>query len=197
VGVFVTGAALLVVAGLLVVPEIAALAGLQGKIEIQHVAGLLAGLGVPIIFTSVVIVLPASRRDRVGVAAGSAITVAGAVLFWNVYPQRWAGAQNSLAFEVAIVYFVGGCLALWFVFAAIANFKLRNNPAGKVSLEIRKEGETRTIEVTRSELQRYRQLAGDGGTAAILSELDVEHDGSSETEPTDETANRRQPATRR
>jgi hypothetical protein len=124
--------------------------------------------------------------------------VAGVALFWNVYPQRWAGAQNSLAFEVAIVYFVGGCLALWFVFAAIANFKLRNNPAGKVSLEIRKEGETRTVEVTRSELQRYRQLAGDGGTAAILSELDVEHDASSETEQaTDGTADRRQTATRR
>ncbi|MFB6179907.1 MAG: hypothetical protein ABEI77_09320, partial [Halorientalis sp.] len=61
-------------------------------------------------------------------------------------------------------------VALWFVFVALANFRRRNNPHGRVTLEIEKEGETRRVEVSRSE---YRAMVSDGGSADdILTEID-------------------------
>jgi hypothetical protein len=133
-------------------------------------AGVLAGLGVPALLLSVVFVLPASTRRRAGVVAGSALTVVGVWLFWQAYPSNWTRTANSMAFETVMLYAVGAAVALWFVFAALATFRRRNTPQGTVELEVVRQGETKTVEVSR---HRYQELVSDGGDASqVLEELD-------------------------
>jgi len=123
-------------------------------------AGITAGVGVPAMLLGVVVVLPASRRQRLGVLAGTTLAAAGISLFWYAYPARWTRTADPLAFETLLVYGLGCAIALWFVFSAIASTRLRNNPQGTVSLEVIRQGETKTIEVSHRE---YQNLVSDGG----------------------------------
>jgi hypothetical protein len=133
-------------------------------------AGVLAGMGIPAMFLSVVFVLPASRRARLGVVAGSALSVAGTWLFWQAYPMNWTRTANSMAFETVMLYGVGGAVALWFVFTAVASFRRRNNPQGTVELEVVRQGQTKTVEVSRD---RYRRIVSDGGDASdVIREIE-------------------------
>jgi hypothetical protein len=125
-------------------------------------AGVAAGLGVPAMLLGVVVVLPASVRQRLGVVVGALVATGGVWLFWEVYPDQWTRTANSLAFETLLLYGLGCAVALWFVFSTIASFRLRNNPQGMIRLEVVTEGSTETIEVSES---RYRQLVSDGGDA--------------------------------
>jgi uncharacterized membrane protein YqjE len=133
-------------------------------------AGLFAGVGVPAMLCGVVFVLPANRRQRAGVLAGALLTLAGVALFWHVYPAQWTRTGQSLAFPTALVYGLGGAVALWFVFAAIASTRLRNTPAGTVTLELVRSGSTRTVRLSRD---RYESLVSDGGNPAdVIRELE-------------------------
>jgi hypothetical protein len=133
-------------------------------------SGVLAGLGVPAMFLAVVVVLPASRRARVGVVAGSTLSVAGTWLFWQAYPTQWTRTANSMAFETVMLYGIGGAVALWFVFSAVASFRRRNNPQGTVELEVVRQGQTKTVEVSRD---RYQRIISDGGDASdVIREIE-------------------------
>jgi hypothetical protein len=158
---FVSGALAVVVAILVPTTDLAALADATTRTAVRRLAGTLAGLGIPAMFLSVVVVLPASRRERLGVVAGAFLSVGGVFLFRYAYPTQWVSSGESLAFPTAMLYFVGGSVALWFVFSAVATFKLRNNPHGTVTLEVVRQGETREIEVSRDEYRRYRRAARD------------------------------------
>lgn len=163
----------------LVLTGVGALAGLialglvalsPGDQSAMKVAGITAGLGVPAMLLGIVVVLPASRQNRLGVLAGAALTVIGVALFWVAYPSRWTRTDSSLAFETLIIYAIGAAIALWFVFSALAAARIRNSPLGTVELEVVREGETQTIEVSHD---RYRELVSDGGDAAdVLKELE-------------------------
>ncbi|PSQ32461.1 hypothetical protein BRD09_03530, partial [Halobacteriales archaeon SW_10_68_16] len=135
-------------------------------------AGILAGLGVPALLLAVVFVLPASTRERVGVVLGSAVTVVGVWLFQHAYPTRWTRTADSLAFETAMVYGLGGAVALWYVFTALATVRMRNVPQGTVEVEVVRDGGTRTVEVSRD---RYREMVSDGDdTGPLIEKLDGE-----------------------
>jgi hypothetical protein len=123
-------------------------------------AGIAAGSGIPAMLLGVVVVLPASLRQRIGVLSGTGLAFGGVSLFQYAYPFRWTRTANSLAFETLLLYGVGCALAVWFVFAAIASTRLRNNPQGTVSLEVIRQGETRTVELSR---EQYREVVSDGG----------------------------------
>lgn len=165
--------ALAVVAAILVLTTgLATLLGATTEIAAKRFAGALAGLGIPAMVLGVVAVLPASRRERLGVVAGTLLSVAGVGLFWHAYPTRWTGTTESLAFPTAMLYFVGGSVALWFVLSAVATFKLRNNPQGTVQLEVVRQGETREIQVSQAEYCRYRQAIREGGDGDVRDELE-------------------------
>lgn len=172
------GGALFVCGALAIVAAIAVTAGLESLVdataewERRQLAGTLAGLGTPAMLLGVVVVLPASRRERVGVVAGTLLSVGGVALFRYAYPTRWVGDSVSLAFPTAMLYFVGGSVALWFVFTTVATFKLRNNPHGTVTLEVVRHGQVREIEVSRDEYRRYRQAAREDNDAAVRRELE-------------------------
>lgn len=126
-------------------------------------AGLAAGSGVPAMLLGIVVVLPASTRQRTGVLLGTVLAAGGVYLFQFAYPSRWTRTADPLAFETLLLYGVGCALAVWFVFSAIASTRLRNNPQGTVSLEVITQGETRTVELSR---EQYRKVLSDGGDPA-------------------------------
>ena len=149
----------------------------------KRAAGIAAGLGVPSMLLGVVVVLPTSRRNRLGVLAGTGLTVLGVVLFWYAYPDRWTRTTDPMAFETLGAYAAGCAIGLWFVFSALASTRLRNVPHGTVELEVVREGETRTVEVSRD---RYQDIVGDGGeTVESLPGLGAESEDTDTDTDTD------------
>ena len=167
---FVCGA-LAVVAAIAVATDLGLVAA-SAEWELRRLAGTMAGLGIPAMLLGVVVVLPASRRERVGVVAGALVSVGSVALFRYAYPTRWVGDATSYAFPTAMVYFVGGSVALWFVFTTVATFKLRNNPHGTVTLEVVRQGEVREIEVSQGEYRQYRQAVREDNDDAVRRELE-------------------------
>lgn len=169
----VAGGSALVVVGVLGVLAAMALTWLGGDTTAtKRLAGVVAGICIPVMLLGVVVVLPASTRQRLGVVVGTLLAWGGTYLFFYVYPDRWTRTAEPLAFETLLLYGAGCALALWFVFAAIASLRLRNNPQGTVSLEVIRQGETETIEVSR---RQYSQLVSDGGDPKrIVRELEDE-----------------------
>jgi len=165
------GLVLAAVGGLAVLAAMALVALGPENTGAKRSAGIAAGLGVPAMLLGVVVVLPASRRNRLGVLAGTGLTVLGVLLFWFAYPDRWTRTADSLAFETLGVYAAGCVIGLWFVFSALASTRLRNVPRGTVELEVVREDETRTVKVSRD---RYEALVGDGGSDdEVLTELET------------------------
>ncbi|QSG07579.1 DUF7139 domain-containing protein [Halapricum desulfuricans] len=176
VGTFLAGVAAIAAAIALVATPLGEALGLTGQYEAREAAGVLAGLGVPAILLSVVAVLPSSRRQGIGVVAGAAVSLVGVGLFVYAYPWMWPPAEPSYAFETTMVYFFGSLLALWSVFSTVASYRVRNDPQGTVRMEVTREGETRTVRVSREQYQQYRQaIRGDGGEQSdVIRELESE-----------------------
>ena len=177
----VAGVALSVVGALAVVLAILVattpLADFFGATDIraaEKLAGTVGGLGIPAMFLGVVAVLPSSRGEQVGVAAGAGLCLAGLALFQVAYPYDWTTGPRTLAFETTILYFLGACLAFWCVFTAMASFRLRNNPQGTVRLELKHRGESKTVHVSPEEYRRYADaVRSDGGeTEQVIRELE-------------------------
>jgi len=163
------GLSLLAVGVFAVAAALVLLAGWGHSTTAKWYAGLAAGAGIPVMLLGVVVVVPASRRERLGVLAGTVLAAGGVALFSQVYPGRWTRTADPLAFETLILYGLGCAIALWFVFTALASFRLRNNPQGTVQLEVVRQGETQTLELSRD---RYQQLLSDGGDAEdVIREL--------------------------
>lgn len=165
----------LVLVGIGVIAVVAAMALLAvggDSTTAKLYAGVAAGAGIPAMLLGVVVVLPASQRARGGVLLGAILAGAGVVLFWQVYPERWTRTADPLAFETTMLYGLGCAIALWFVFSALASFRLRNNPQGTVELEVVRPGETKTVEVSHDQ---YRRMVSDGGDAeSVIREIESE-----------------------
>ncbi|MFC7166590.1 DUF7139 domain-containing protein [Halospeciosus flavus] len=164
-GLFAAGA-LMVVAGVVVgttgitLPESYTMTAVYGARE-QAVT--LVGLGVPAAFLGIYTVLPANRVQRGAAAVGGLLTVAGIALFRSAYPYDWFARQGIPSTEVltlVAVYSLGMMTVMWCLFTAIATFKRRNDPGGTVTLTMEQNGETRTVEVPREELD-------DGGSISL------------------------------
>lgn len=175
---FVVGMVAIVAAIVVGTGSVNGLVGAESVVAAQGIAGIIAGLGIPALMVGVVVVLPASRRERLGVVAGTLCCFAGVWLFTQAYPHRWTDGPDPLAFPTMVTYFLGGCVAFWFVFTAIADFHVRNNPTDTVRMELKREGDTRTVQVSREEYKQYRNaIRGDGGqTEDVIRELESRFD---------------------
>lgn len=165
---FTVGAVLTVVG--IVVATAAGNSGAFGMnvFEARELAGVLAGVGLPATFLGAMAVLPrAARHVRVAAVLGSAVAVAGVLLFTEVYPQAWF----SNAWIVVPIYFVGALTTFWCLFVSVATFKARNDPGGTIDFQVRKEGRTRVVEVP-------SRLQGLGGIGLLGSTPD----GDAETQ---------------
>lgn len=169
---FLVGSLLVVVGIVAATTDVLSLVGL-GTFGSRRVAGLLAGLGVPAAFLAGFVVLPSSsKRHRAAGLIGASIAVFGVSLFWYAYPEHWAGYGRNLTLPVVAVYFFGIITAFWSLFAAILQFKTRNDPGGTVSLNVATKVETRTVEVP-SEESESGGMGGVGFMGDLVGEADA------------------------
>jgi MFS family permease len=168
------GCVAVLVGVLVVTTPLSAVFGAEDGQAARRIAGVLAGAGVPVALAGVVGVLPTSRKERAGVLAGALVCGIAVGMFAWAYPAQWSSGTSPAAFATTLTYLAGGALALWFVFTAIADFRTRNNPHDSVRVELRRQGETKTVELSPSEYQRYRNaVASDGGeTQQVIRELE-------------------------
>ncbi|GAD51740.1 hypothetical protein MBEHAL_0500 [Halarchaeum acidiphilum MH1-52-1] len=143
-------------------------------------------LGVPAIFVGVFTVLPASRFHRVAAAGGALVAVVGTVVLRYAYPHRWYAGGGSVpsttALGGALVYAFGLIVTFWCLFTAVATFKTRNAPGGTVTLTVTEDGQTRTVEVPREDLDDARDAVSEGSFGGVGVFGGVE-----QTDPTDPT----------
>ena len=156
VGLFVAGAALLLTA--IVVAGSGVLTSRGYSIgETRWLGGVLGGVGLPALSLGVVTVLPADRRTRAAALVGASLSIFGVAIFAHAYPCQWIGTTCAnpgvdLTLPTAGVYALGMLTTVGCLLVGIANVKIRNDPGGTVTMEVTRQGETRTVEVDRSEL---------------------------------------------
>jgi hypothetical protein len=153
VGLFVVGAAMLLVAIAATTTDVLVSRGLTLG-QAREFGGIVGGVGVPAVFLGVLTVLPADRRTRAAAVIGATVSLLGVGLFAHAYPCRWisatCGTGSDLTLPTVGVYFLGTMTTFWCLFVGVANFKTRNDPGGTARLDVVKRGETRVVEVDRS-----------------------------------------------
>ena len=179
VGLFAAGALLVVLGILLATTSLHTAFGLD-VFGAREVAGVLAGLGVPAVFVGIFSVLPASQRVRAAAAIGAGVSMLGVALFTYAYPRHWAGYNRQLTLPVVAVYFFGVLVTFGCLFVAVVNFKTRNDPGGTVTLEVAHEGEVRTVEVEKGDLDEFEDIEN---LNALQTELADAAAGDPENDP--------------
>lgn len=135
----------------------------------RHVAGVLAGFGVPMALLGTLALFPARRRVRSTAAIGAGITILGVTLFWYAYPSDWAGYGRDLTPYVSAIYAFGVVTIGWALFSTVATFKQRNDPGGTVTLHLTPStGQRRLLEFARAGLRHAG--FGEGGWFASTTE---------------------------
>lgn len=155
------GAAAVVLGVAMVVLALAIAAGpvaeWLGHSDARSVAGVLAGLGLPVALLGVFAVLPASNPTRAAAAIGASLAALGVGLFNATYPDRWLSAEPLTALAVIGVYAVGVLVTIWCLFVGVATLSRRRRPGETARVAVTDRG---TIELVRS--------SGDGGGSVGL-----------------------------
>jgi len=138
----------MVVGGILVATTGVGDAAGLGTVAARRVAGILAGLGLPLAFLGVFSVLPSGATTRAAAVIGASVSAFGVALFGVAYPAQWFGAGDPLAVVTVGVYFAGGLTTLTCLFAGLATFKTRTDPGGTARMEITEEGTVRVVKDT-------------------------------------------------
>ncbi|SFR37635.1 DUF7139 domain-containing protein [Halogeometricum limi] len=189
-GVFVVGV-LLVLAGIVVATTEILLGGGTTLTHVRELGGILAGVGVPMVFLGIFTVTPSGRLTKAAAVVGAGIALVGVALFWHAYPCQWSGSNcgaglADLTLLTVVVYFVGALTTFWCLFVGVANFKTRNAPGGTATVEVTKKGETRYVEVDRSRggLGGIGFLGGtpDGDAETQTAEASTVSDGGTDAE---------------
>jgi len=173
----------LVVAGIVVATTDVLMGGGTTLFDVREYGGILAGLGVPAVFLGISAVLPAERSTRAAAGIGASVAVLGVALFAHAYPCRWSGANCApgmvdLTLPTVGVYFLGALTTFWCLFVGIANFKTRNDPGGTVTMEVTRQGETKVIEVDRTQSHGSVGLGGSSSTPTATVGAEVSDGGS-------------------
>ncbi len=145
---FGAGTLLVVAAIALATTELGAVFDLD-VIGSRHVAGVLAGFGIPAVLLGVFAVLPAKPITRATAGIGATLALFGVALFVTAYPERWLSNEPSFAVTTMLVYGLGVLVTFWCVFLAAATFKTRNDPGGTARIEVTDEGTIRVISADR------------------------------------------------
>jgi drug/metabolite transporter (DMT)-like permease len=111
-GVLVVASSLLAGAVVLATSITVATAAGLSTVEANEIARLLGGLGLPLVFVGVLVVVPASRRSSVLAVIGLALAVVGVGAFGWAYPDRWLGDALDLTLPIVSLYGIGLLLAL-------------------------------------------------------------------------------------
>ena len=165
-GLFLGGSLLLVTGIVIATTDVLAVFGVAAW-KAWEVAGLLAGLGLPAAILGIFAVLPADREVRAAAVVGAAVAVLGVGLFAHAFPHYWIGNSPNLAPLATGVYFLGTITTFLCLFAGVANFKTRNDPADTVQVELTRGGETRVVEVDPEAIDGDLESIADGGEGGV------------------------------
>jgi hypothetical protein len=149
----------------------------------RRVAGVLAGLGLPLAFLGVFSVLPSGATTRAVAVIGASVSAFGVALFGVAYPTQWFGAGDPLAAVTVVVYFAGGLATLSCLFAGLATFKTRTDPGGTARMEITEEGRVRVVEdttVSSPNTGGAGPVGSGGGARSHISQVHEETDDDAE-----------------
>lgn len=102
--------------------------------EMWGVGAKFAGIGVPLAFTGVFVVVPAPRRDQVLAASGIVVAFFGIALFDYAYPHRWSGDPLDLTPLVFAVYTLGAFLMFGALFRSVLDIEV-SLPRSSLSFE--------------------------------------------------------------
>lgn len=88
------------------------------------VGAIFAGVGLPVAFTGVFVVVPAPRRDQAIAAAGILVAFFGVLFFDYAYPTRWQGDPTDLTPFVFAVYALGSFLMFGALFRSVLDIDI-------------------------------------------------------------------------
>ncbi len=91
--------------------------------EAWRVAGIFAGIGLPLMIVGLFTILPATNTQRLGAGIGLMLVIAGVILFAMNFPNQWYGDETDRTFLVVSTYFTGAVLTLFYLFLSVANFQ--------------------------------------------------------------------------
>ena len=150
-GLFALGAGLIVAGIVVSTTNLAEAALALGTYQARELAGVLAGLGLPVIMAGAFAVFPAGKRTQAAAVIGTSVMLFGVALFWFAYPTYWiSGPEASPLLTMATmgVYFAGTATTTWCLFLAVATFKTRKDPGGTARMQMTEEGKIRLVEDT-------------------------------------------------
>ncbi|QIO22312.1 hypothetical protein [Haloarcula sp. JP-L23] len=148
-GLFLAGVAGLVAAIALATTNVGSTVGL-GDYAARKAAGILAGIGLPVVVLGVFAVLPASRRVRATAILGACVSMLGVAVFQHIYPYNWMTNAPLQALGTSIVYVAGVLTTFWCLFVALATFNTRKSPGGTARMAVTEEGTIKLVEEARS-----------------------------------------------
>ena len=164
---------------------VASLFGATIDWERWGVGAIFAGVGLPLAFTGVFVVVPAPRRDQAIAASGILVAFLGVLLFDYAYPSMWQGDPLDLSPLVFTVYALGSFLMFGALFRSVLDIEI-SLPRTSLSFEYneRKDGlpdrEERVAEMS--------STSTDGGTGGGVGGAGI----SVDTNATDATVVRKE-----
>jgi len=141
--------------------------------DTQEIGGVLAALGLPIVFGSALLVSKNVLRKHVlSYAAGTFLTMVAIGVFVLQFPQNWTVNSWSSIPLISFLFLGGTSLNIYTVFWVIIRFKIRNSPGGTVDITIEENGRTRTVTVERSVIEqtsreKIKNIASSGGVGLL------------------------------
>jgi hypothetical protein len=88
------------------------------------VGAIFAGVGLPLAFTGVFVVVPAPRRDQAIAVSGILVSFLGVLFFDYAYPTMWQGDSPDLSPLVFAVYALGSFLMFGALFRSVLDIEI-------------------------------------------------------------------------
>lgn len=147
---------------------VASLFGATVDWERWGVGAIFAGIGLPVAFTGVFVVVPAPRRDQAVAASGILVSFLGVLLFDHAYPNMWQGDPLDLTPLVFAVYALGSFLMFGALFRSVLDIDV-SLPRTSLSFEYvdRRRDSMPDREERVAEMSESKSTDGGKGTGGV------------------------------
>ncbi|MDZ7688303.1 MAG: hypothetical protein U5J64_06195 [Halobacteriales archaeon] len=129
------------------------------------VGAIFAGVGLPLAFTGVFVVVPAPRRDQAIAVSGILVAFLGVLFFDYAYPNMWQGDPLDLSPLVFAVYALGSFLMFGALFRSVLDIDIAL-PRSSLSFEYNETNRLPDREERVAEMSS-ESTRTDGGTGGV------------------------------
>lgn len=144
------GAVVVAVGGVLVVLALVLGAGPAtdrlGYRRGRELAGIFAGVGLPVALLGVIAVLPASAPTQAAAGIGAGLAVLAVGLFSALYPDRWVAGDPAAALAVMVIYTLSVLITVWCLLVGGAALNERRDPGDSAQLAVTETGTVRVVQ---------------------------------------------------